>query len=177
MRCFIAVDLADMLKAKIAEVQQKIADKGMSIVKPDNLHVTLKFLGELDELKVNKVCHVLAGIKQAIFEISLSGLGVFPSYKNPKVAWVGIEGKELKDLTNLIEQLLAENGFPKEDREFNAHLTIARIKDASRDFYKKSDGLKDVKIGKQVVKEFSLKKSTLLPTGPVYENIRKFDLS
>ncbi len=177
MRCFIAIDLADDLKSKIAEVQTNIVDSGMAVVKHDNLHVTIKFLGDLSEHDVNNVCRVLTDINYPKFEIELSGFGVFPSQQNPKVAWIGIESKELKELVALIENKLAGAGFPKEDREFNAHLTIARIKDASRDFYKKSADLKDVIVGGQIVKEFSLKKSTLMPTEPVYEDIRKFELS
>lgn len=195
MRCFVAIDLAEELKSEIVKIQENIADSKMSLVNPDNLHVTLKFLGELSEQDVNKVCHILEEIKHKEFEISIQGLGVFPSHtskdsykssgivkdkilynKNPRVAWVGVVGKELKELAEAIENSLIEAGFVKEEREFNGHLTIARIKGVSRNLYKKTSDLNAVKIGSQKVKGFSLKKSTLLPSGPVYEDIKKFVL-
>ena len=198
MRCFVAIDLAEELKSKIAEIQEKIAEKEMSFVKPENLHITLKFLGELNEQEVNNVCYVLEKIEKERFEISIEGFGVFPSHdtkdllkksfgiakkgdflynKNPRIVWVGATGKGLKELVVSIEDRLAENCFAREDKEFSGHLTIARVKGFSRDFYKKYDNLKNVKIGNQLIKEFVLKQSILLPTGPVYKDIKKFELS
>ena len=135
MRTFIAVDLPQEVKQKIDAVSSSLRKYGgrVSWVRTANLHLTLKFLGEIEE-------GLLPDLKRALeerlsqvskFEFSLKDLGAFPNFHKPRVIWVGIDSgaKELTDLAIKVDEATHSLGFEKENRPFSAHLTIARVKD------------------------------------------------
>ncbi|MEN3013986.1 MAG: RNA 2',3'-cyclic phosphodiesterase [Endomicrobiia bacterium] len=186
MRTFIAVELDEEVKQKIDtfifKTYREIDKNKISWVKKENLHITLKFLGEIDEKQVLTVKNVLKEILQSkeSFNISFEGLGVFPKINSPRVIWIGIkEGKDkLKTLADLIESELSKEGFPKETKEFTAHLTIARVKQIKRineivDYIEK---YKNQIFGTNKVTHITFFQSILKPEGPEYIVIDKFRL-
>lgn len=183
MRCFIAIDIPEDLKDSISKVIEKLDHKikGIKWVTPRNIHLTLKFLGEIDDKQINLVKDRLTLLKSrhSVFDISISDVGGFPNLKNPKVLWVGIHNCEkLIKLYRDIEDTLFEIGFDKEERKFSPHLTIARIKD-KKDADLILKPLMDYKnyfFGKIKVGEIILMKSILKPLGAEYSKLYTFKL-
>jgi len=103
-------------------------------VKPGNIHLTLKFLGDIDPLDIDNIAGAMddAAREIAPFTLRVGGIGFFPGIKRPRVVWVGLGGDSqiLFDLQRKLEDRLASAGFPKEKRAFKAHLTLGRIRDA-----------------------------------------------
>jgi len=134
LRTFIAIDVPPAVLDTIIRIQSRFRSLGLhaSWVKPGNIHLTLKFLGETDPDRIpgiqNKLTETLSPF--APFQLSLGSAGVFPDTKNPRVLWVGLNDDKgaLKTLQTAIEKALEDVGFPSEQRPFSPHLTLARIK-------------------------------------------------
>ncbi len=183
IRTFVAVDLEDpKIAAKIEEVQRGIeaTDNGVKLVEPENLHITLKFLGSVDEALVPEIVRVLEGPDIGPFRAKLFGVGAFPNMTRPRVIWVGVEEgrEELIRLIRWVDSRLRRLGFPKEDREPHPHLTIARVKwlRDSQSLKRILSSLLSTEFGEIEVREIRLKKSTLTPKGPIYETLASFPL-
>jgi 2'-5' RNA ligase len=180
MRLFAAVDLSDEIREKISGLSKILGIKGIKTVKKENIHITLKFLGEVSESKIDGITSALEEIKFKSFKINLRGVGFFPNEARMRVIWIGVEkgADELKDLAYRIEDRLADLKFKKE-RRFVPHATIARVKRIDPDLKVELVGkLKDFEkkdFGEMRVAYFSLKKSTLTQTGPIYEDLRLFE--
>jgi len=183
MRLFIAVDIKEEVKNKIARIRSALK-KNCDCVKwvsSENLHLTLKFLGEVHnsrkDLISEKLRQAVIGIKR--FEIDFEKIGVFPSEAAPRILWLGIgEGKiELENLAQKIENLFTEIDFKREKRPFSAHFTLGRFKSPQNN-KKLFDIVKKITIEKisDVVEDVYLIKSTLSPRGPIYEIVEKFRL-
>jgi 2'-5' RNA ligase len=184
IRTFIAVDLDDSLRGKVVDIQsrlEKSTDYVLKLVEPENLHITLKFLGDVDESRMERVFHT---VKEALsgaspFKIVLRGVGAFPSVTRPEVIWIGLgEGIEslIKIMTTL-ETYLARIGFPREKREPVPHLTIARVKKPSKDGISSLlRSLSDIEIGSMEVSDVKVKSSTLTPSGPIYKDLTTIHL-
>jgi len=140
IRTFIAISLTPELKSELGKLMMdlKSQEKGVRWVNPASIHLTLKFLGELS---LNALDKVFSGmdIAQAkfpgTFSLKVSEMGCFPSCKRPRVLWVGVKGEKMENLRILhtvIEDALHAEGFPREDRKFSPHLTVARIKFGNR---------------------------------------------
>jgi len=137
MRTFIAVDLPDGIKAEISSFLQKIkrtAPGGIGWSNPADFHVTLKFLGEIDEASVGEIGETVRKVaaESSVFSLTLAGTGSFPPHSpRPRVLWVGIEEcAPLKALQGRLEEALVPLGFAREDRPFHPHLTAARVRSA-----------------------------------------------
>lgn len=134
MRTFIAIELSDEIKDALAQIQSHLKYAGTDVkwVEKDNIHLTLKFLGEIDENKCEKVKTALDEIAKSVkpFEISLKDIGVFPKIEFPRVIWVGLDKgvKESTELAAKTDDALSKIGFDKEARPFAAHLTIGRVR-------------------------------------------------
>lgn len=183
MRCFIAIDMPDDIKKSVFElingVDYKV--KGIKWVPPENIHLTLKFLGEIKEEQLKEIKSRLDFISSnhKEFDIIISKIGGFPSLKNPNVLWIGIDhSEELCRLYEDIANAMFDLGFEKEDRKFSPHLTIARIKDKKNidPIIKSLITLKDKSFGSVKVQEILLMKSVLKPTGAEYSKIEAFRL-
>jgi 2''-5'' RNA ligase len=181
MRCFIAVDIEDdNVRNKLFNVAKNFDMNGVKIVEYENLHITLKFLGEINEKIVEEVIEALSRIYFKKFKVHIAELGAFPSLKNPRVIWAGIkEGfSELVQLYNLIENELLNSGlrFPKED--FHPHVTLLRIKDNKvvNQVMIRFNQFFNEDFGNFLVTHFSLKSSQLTPKGPIYSNVKIFQL-
>jgi len=180
MRCFIAIDLPKEVKEEINKVQaeiSKISDIKMKLVETENLHLTLKFLGEMDDVKVNQIKEALKGLKFKKFEGTLNQIGIFPTPNFIRVLWIGLEPSVLiKEMHAKIDEELSKLKIKKE-KQFESHITLSRVR-----FVKDKEALiaklKEIKVPKLLfnVENFVLKKSTLTLQGPVYEDVEKFEL-
>jgi RNA 2',3'-cyclic 3'-phosphodiesterase len=137
VRAFIAVDLDPGLKAAVQDLIRALEGTRAEVrwTKPGGYHLTLKFLGEIDEPTVERVKAVLraAASRHKGFPLRLHGTGAFPSERSPRVLWLGIEaGPELAALQGDLEAALGAEGFPREDRPFKPHLTLGRVKGRDR---------------------------------------------
>ncbi len=175
-RCFIAVDLPRGVISNIEEIQKLIEKQNIftgKFTEGENLHLTLKFFGEIDEEKAEEVKKILKEIKFDEFEAELGEVGVF-SKKFIKIIWVKLNGKGIFSLQKQIDDKLKDL-FEKEER-FMSHITIARVKNVP-DRKKFLDYIKNIKVKKIKFKidRFFLKKSELKPEGPVYEDIGSYE--
>lgn len=172
MRCFVAVDIDNKLKEAIIGLQKQISG-AVKLVEPQNLHFTLKFLGEADEKLIADVSSRLQLIASKFrpFDANIKGMGVFPSENYIRVIWVGCD--DLFNLQNTVENTLAPL-FKKEKPV--PHLTIARVHSSNghvKEFIEKN---KYVEIGMMWIDKIQLKKSTLTKRGPIYEDVETFEL-
>ena len=182
VRAFLAIDLDDDLKPKIHKIikEFKKTDARIKYVELANLHLTLKFFGEIDtnglELLEEKITNVVSDFEP--FDIKIKSCGAFPNNNRIKVIWVGIEDDSIiRDLHDKLDKEFASIGFDK-DKKFSTHLTIGRMKAGKNKDKVKStiEEFSDVEIGEMKVNKISLKKSTLKPSGPIYEDLKVFEL-
>jgi 2'-5' RNA ligase len=136
VRAFIAIELDDALKTALEKVQQRLRAEPISgfvrWMEPGGIHLTLKFLGEMDSARVP---HVLTAIRSACdgvppFELTVTGAGCFPNFQRPNVVWAGMIGQVhvATQLAQRVEGECAKLGFEPEDRPFSPHLTLGRVK-------------------------------------------------
>lgn len=178
MRTFIAIELEEEIKKSLSEVyaELKKSDEDIKWVNPQNIHLTLKFLGEVPEQKIPRIAQLLKELAGATkpFTIEIKNIGGFPNLKSPRVIWANLEkGKEeLTQLALTIEDALVSLKFPKENRVFSTHFTLGRvryIKDR-QGFQRKVEQIQFPPLS-QEVKSIILFKSTLTPKGPIYEKL------
>lgn len=174
MRLFIAFDIPDTVKKQLVSIQDAVkTDAKIKWVAAGNMHLTLKFLGEVAEDKIDDIKKRLAEVSFDKFDIEVSALGVFPSEDYIRVIWVGFknEGK-MAELAKKIRGKLPEF---KDDYEFKAHLTMGRVKFV-KDKKALIEELKKIKVKSErfSVKEFKLYKSTLTMKGPIYKELGVF---
>ncbi len=177
MRTFIAINLPDRIKDKISEMTKEFPEKGVKKVEKQNLHLTLKFLGDVDEKKLEEIKQILKTIDYSKFEISLKNIGFFPNKDFIKVVWLGIEKgrNEVIGLQKQIDQKLEKCGFISE-KNYEPHLTIARVK-FLKDKKEFLDKLKKIKFEDNFsVSGSGLMESNLSSLGPVYKEILTIDL-
>jgi len=178
IRCFVAVDLPVKMLDKIGLIEGSIATEGLRLVRPELVHVTIKFLGDVPEAKVERVKEALAAVKLAPFTARVAGMGAFPG-RSVRVVWLGLEG-DFSPLYSKVEAAMMPLGFSPEERGFTPHVTIGRVgrPDArtSRELLAKIGSQSTVDLGSFMVEEFYLKKSTLTPGGPIYEDLARFPL-
>lgn len=177
-RCFIALDLPKEMISELKRIQDELRKQNLFIGKfteENNMHLTLKFLGSIPNDAVTKVKERLKGIKLNSFEADIDELGIF-SEDFIRIVWVKLNGKEVFELQKQIDGKLADF-FPKEER-FMSHITIARVKSIKDEDKQKLFGaLKKIKLNiKGKIISFSLIRSVLMPAGPVYETIEKYEL-
>lgn len=177
IRCFIAIDVDNPeIVSKIVSIQKELEAGGSKIkpVEPENLHLTLFFLGEQPPKVVEKVQDAMSAVDFRSFVMKLQGLGAFPSQERPRVIWVGVtQGfEEVQAIYRALRPKLQAIPLRLEsEEEFVPHITIARVKFSGYALRKVIASLKDVELGLQEVKAIRLKKSTLTPRGPIYETL------
>ncbi|MDP6648237.1 MAG: RNA 2',3'-cyclic phosphodiesterase [Candidatus Woesearchaeota archaeon] len=177
MRVFIAIEIPEIIKGYIAELQEKIDNKNNKIrhVNKNNIHLTLKFLGEVQPNNLEEIKNNLKKITFEPFSVVLNGVGIFPNDKHIRVVWVGLkpEGPVL-ELQKEIDENLKK--LFKKEKNFKPHLTLARVKfiEDKKQFV---DKLKKIKVeNKNIdIKNFRLIKSTLTESGPIYEDLEMFE--
>ncbi len=179
-RCFLGVPVKEHIE-KIIEIQKRFRKYAhiLKFVEPQNLHFTVKFLGEISTTTIEKIKSVLTPLinDQEPFEIFLRGIGVFPNRSFIRVVWIGVENPEkFVTLAKSIDQKLTGLGFQRE-KGYIPHLTIARVKQRPDEhFVKLIDELMNIEIGKINVNRLVLYESKLYPSGPVYTELFGWEL-
>lgn len=184
MRAFLAIEIDDYIKNNITKTQEIIKDTDsarINYVNSNNIHLTLKFFGDIDEDKQAQISKIVnESIKNyEEYQLKLVKVGAFRNINNPRVIWAGIKDKD-NTTVNLIKELdekFSKIGFEKE-RNYTPHITIGRVKDIfNRNLLK--DTLKSLDkeyFGKMKVKKICLKSSKLTPNGPIYNTEEEFIL-
>ena len=183
IRTFIALHISEEARRALTEVIESLgttALRGVRWVGPQSIHLTLKFLGEIDPGRTDQI---LGSLRQAVegslsFSLALSGLGVFPNNHRPRVLWASVAG-DLEPLTRLqesVDQAMLEQGFARESRPFNAHLTIGRVRDGVSSVERRLIGDAVAVAGLKPtepwpVDSVHLVQSTLTPQGAVYTSL------
>jgi len=194
IRAFVAVDLDADSRKVLARAQEQAKDRTMRELsrlapearvqwaRPDSIHLTLKFLGQIADTQVEEIRRALSVTIQAQprFSIEVGGFGVFPDLRAPRVLWVGVSGQReqvnaLARLATEVDSGLDTLGFPREARPFSPHLTLARIKERSREVGKAlaESGLmaQTESLGILRVEAVALIRSDLKPSGAVYTRL------
>ena len=173
MRSFVAVEISnDIILESIEKLQTNININGKPIA-AKNLHFTLQFLGEISEEIAEKVSSALKKIEFSSFDLILKGIGAFPNPKNPRVVWIGTDkkgGDLLIELSRKVGAVLEPLGLVS-DKPFKPHITIFRIKKRKGDIRTKLEERKEIEFGVQRVSSIKLKKSQLMPDGPIYSDL------
>jgi 2'-5' RNA ligase len=179
MRLFIAVDLDDAVRTAAASLLDELRRRATRLaprarvtwVAPERLHVTIRFIGEVDDTRVESVERALApSLDLTPFEVRLAGTGVFPVSGPPRVIWVGsVDDGRLGTLHRAVSERLVHAGLPPEDRPFSPHLTLGRVREAAGlRGARLLEGLTDFEIGRVRVTHAVLVESRLSPRGPDY---------
>lgn len=181
IRAFIACDIPDSVLDRVAGIQEGLrkTDTDVSWTNVRGIHITLKFLGDIDEGGIEGIASIMkdAAAGRQPFEIAVRGCGSFPNLKAPRVIWLGIEDPAggLKSLNQALDDGLKSLGFEPEEREFRPHLTLGRIKGPKgrEGISKAVSGLKDIEIGRLKIERMVLYKSVLRPTGAEYTKLKE----
>lgn len=184
MRCFIAVPLDNELRKNVKEIQKKfkMLENSLKFVKSENLHITVKFLGNVNKTQIERIKqNVRVALKNiSPFQIEICRIGVFPSTEYVRVIWLGVENgrEDFIKLMKSVDEKLGTLGFKKE-KEYVPHLTLARVKNVRVDEKEKVkkliEELKNVRIGCMKVSTLVLYRSELLPSGPVYTELFRWE--
>lgn len=184
IRTFVAIEMPDEVQTKLAGIQNELANfvGRVSWVKPGNIHLTLKFLGDVQVGKMDAIKSSLAQVAEAHspFEMNFARVGAFPNFNRPRVIWLGIkDGAEASiKLAEVVEGALESSGFPRERKKFRPHLTLARIRrrvnlESAQRKFSKYDTLEIQPIK---IAHFTLMRSQLHPSGSIYTPLAEFAL-
>jgi len=189
IRTFVAIELSADIQSELTRVQEmlkeKIAPPHLRWADPANVHLTLKFLGNVP---LDRIQEITAALKEACaglspFIMEVFGLGCFPSTSNPRVIWVGVQEEtgSLRRLEERVEESLAVLGFKPERRSFRPHLTLGRVRKQAHGGARRIIGgivsaTSVGDLGQMEVGEISLMKSTLLPSGAQYSRLEAIPL-
>ncbi len=189
LRLFVACELPPEMKDGLAALEETLRRQGappLRWVRPDGIHLTLKFLGGVPAERVAAICAALAPIVEGIrpLALSLGSVGTFGGRRGARVLWVGVEGdvSRVAELQRRVEAALAPLGFPAENRPFSPHLTLARVPEnvggADRErLWELAKAVPAPKAAPVTIREVSLMRSILGPGGAVYERLAAFPLS
>lgn len=185
LRTFIAIELDKKIKDYLRQIQNEIkkSDADVRWVNPDNIHLTLKFLGDTPVEKIDKIIQIMTREVRGLNPLSftLTSLGCFPDTSKPRVIWMGITDPEnqITVLASSLAQALKQIGFKNEKLSFSPHITLGRVKSLKNakllSNYIKNYGLSHQECFKQTLNHIALIKSTLTQQGPHYEILRKLE--
>jgi len=180
VRLFVALDLPDPVRHAITELIAKLQPKSRTArwIRPENLHVTLKFIGHVGNEKLDPIQNALSSIHSAQpVEIHFRGMGFFPNEHRPRAFWCGIAASSnLAELAANIDRALAPLGVEAETRPFTPHLTLARFKsdEGIREMVKAATDIKSTDFGAATMTNFHLYESLLKSTGAQYNRLASF---
>ena len=183
IRAFIAVEVSSRIVTEVAAaiVQLRAQIPGVRWVAPDKIHLTLKFLGSIDDSQINRIGGALSARMRLFqpFPISAKGLGVFPGPRRPRVLWVGLSGAQLIPLASGVESALESLSFAPESRPFTPHLTIGRWREKSPAPVFLTTELAPWRahhFGESIVTSVQLMQSVLRPEGAEYRQLLRVPL-
>ncbi|MDR1721588.1 MAG: RNA 2',3'-cyclic phosphodiesterase [Methanobrevibacter sp.] len=183
IRGFLAIDLiGEDLILNVLKFQEELKKTKANIkyVEKENLHFTLKFFGDIDEETISNISNI---VKEAIkdfkpINIEITGSGTFPNPDHIKTIWLGIaKNQQLLNLQKSLDEKFKKLGFKKE-KKYVSHLTVGRMKNPKnkREVKEVIQEFKNFSIGKMTISKISLKKSELTPKGPIYSDLKLFEL-
>jgi 2'-5' RNA ligase len=180
-RIFAAIDISDEARRRVFRFVELLRGQFPNVrvgwVKPEKIHLTLKFLGEIDESQLEKFSEAIEKTSQNIskFKIQIGKTGVFPSAQNARILWLGLKDEtgNLRKLNEILESECERKGVKKEIRSFKAHLTIGRLKEKSSALVEKhlSEEFEPIEFKSS---EIVIYQSELLPQGSIYKIISKY---
>jgi 2'-5' RNA ligase len=184
MRLFVSLDLAPHLHQEVQSVQELLADaSGLRFIDPTQAHITLKFLGDVEESRLDVVSDAISDAVETAniepFQAEFGDLGVFPDLDYISVVWLGVRdgSEQVTTLHESLEDELTAIGFEPEDHDFTPHVTIARMDHAGgKSLVQEVVQERSPTVGRMTVDTISLTESTLTPDGPEYEAVERFDL-
>ncbi len=184
IRSFLAIELTESIRNRIREVQEDLRGSKADVrwVTPGHIHLTLKFFGNIEELQIESIIKAIAGPVSATSPMSLliRGVGAFPSLKNPRVIWVGVKDDRnvLTPFQNRLERELERVGFQPENRPFQPHLTLGRMRSnrGKSELVTAMEKHREEEFGNLEVEKVILFKSDLTPNGPIYTPLREIGL-
>ncbi len=183
LRAFIAIELPpatqEAIQKQTARLHQSLGDQSIRWVQPANLHITLKFLGDIAAAHLDFIKQSLTRLvdSHSAFDLQIGGLGSFPNSKRPRVLWVGLHAPAaFTSLQSDVEASMVKLGYEKEERPFSSHLTIGRVKQnpSLNELQKIRTTLDTIQLGNihtTRVDSIHLYQSDLKPTGPVYTDL------
>ncbi|MCD6477649.1 MAG: RNA 2',3'-cyclic phosphodiesterase [Candidatus Aenigmarchaeota archaeon] len=175
MRVFIGIPIPEEIRNKIKEIEKEFKIKGIKIVEPENLHWTVKFLGELNDNELEKTKSIMDGLNFNPVKIEVRGINVFPNLSYIRTIWIGV-GEGLKKFKDELEKV--NNKFSgigkKNSNEIIPHLTIGRVKFLSdkEKLIKLMKKYEEIKIGEMITTPLVLYESILTPKGPIYKKLK-----
>ena len=185
IRTFIAVLISPELRSKIGAVQQNFKGLPCDVkwVAEENFHITLKFLGNVGEDKMEAVYTATEEAAKASpsgFELAFTKVGAFPNNRRPQVIWVGARKgeEEMAELARRLDDALVPLGFKKEKKRFSAHVTIGRVRSPS-DLGSLAEALQSAEagnLGSEIIESIAVMKSDLRPSGPAYSVVKEIKL-
>jgi 2'-5' RNA ligase len=173
VRAFIALEISDEIRAGLAQAQDVLRQcrARLTFVAPPLIHITVKFLGEIDDRKAGDVAAALRGIRFSPFAVT-AGRVTVNNPRRPFTVWCAIDdGGKGASLQGLVEDALAPLGFPRENRPFTAHATVARVKGYDPSLMEAIGKLERGGYGSCMISGLKFKKSILTPAGPVYGDL------
>ena len=180
MRVFIAVDLPIEIRNALAEIQRELRPTSHAArwVNPDSIHITLKFIGEVPDSRLDEIHGALAGLTWIPFTVTIRGAGFFPGNRSPRVFWAGMEAPTMQGLAEELDARMERLGFENEQRAFRPHITLARAKETRIDSSLVAAAAKfeGHEFGAFSVDRIFLFKSTMKPGGAVYEKLKEYPL-
>ena len=178
MRVFIAVDLPGEIRKALGDVQRQLRPLTDTArwVSPDSIHVTLKFIGAVPDKRVEDIDAALTGLTWKPFTVTVHGVGFFPGTRSPRVFWAGMDAPTMEGLCEQLDTRMERLGFEKEKRAFRPHITLARARDSRIDssLVTAADEFQEHDFGSFTVDRMFLIKSTLKPSGSVYETLKEY---
>jgi len=180
IRAFIAFDIdSNAVLRRLSEAQKTLNNTGadLKLVEPPNIHVTMRFLGDIPTTSVAAIYEEMKKVALKPFDIELKGLGAFPNLRYAKVVWVGIQkgASELKSIFDQMEPRLQKLGFRPDPKGFSPHLTIARVKSGQNksELARQVEEMANYDCGIIKAEYLRLKKSVLTPKGPIYSTLKE----
>jgi len=178
LRTFVAVEITQSIRSRADELIAALAGTSADVnwVEPHNLHLTLKFLGDVQQQEIARLCQAMARGAADVkpFELDVGGAGAFPNAARPRTVWLGAAAgaEPMVVLHDRVEAALAKLGYREEHRRFQVHLTIGRVRGAGAGIAELGSLLQqhaDFSAGRMTVGKVTLFASTLTPDGPIYE--------
>jgi RNA 2',3'-cyclic 3'-phosphodiesterase len=182
MRAFVALEVPDQVLDSLFRFQGELSNTGadLRLVERENLHFTVKFLGEISEAQASEACSKLSKLQLRKMNIQVRGAGAFPSASRARVVWAGVAHENVQQVSSLAAEVISalEGIGERDDRSFQAHVTLGRVR-SPRNLRELGDLLArnhDRVFGVAELTEVKLKSSVLTPSGPVYSDVGVFPL-